>query len=55
MTQLTLLPAIVIVLIAAVLGFMLFAPAGTVVKAMNFVGGYLQKGFAAIKGLFGKK
>ena len=55
MTQLTLLPAIACVLIAAILAFMLFAPTGTVVRAMNFVGGYLQKGYAAIKGLFGKK
>lgn len=51
----TLLPAIACILIAALLGFMLFAPAGTVMKAMNAFGSVLQAGFAKLKGLFGAK
>ena len=43
------------ILIAALLGFWLFAPTGMVAKSLNWFGGLLQKGFAAVKGLFGKK
>jgi hypothetical protein len=52
--QMTLLPAVACVLIAALLAFMLFAPSGTVVKAMNAFGGFLQGVVAKVKGLFSK-
>ena len=55
MQQLTLVPAIACLLIVALLAFWLFAPAGLVVKQLNWMGSGIQWVVAKIKGLFGKK
>lgn len=55
MTQLTLVPAIVCILIAALLVFWLFFPTKWVAKELNAQGNGIQWIWAKLKGLFGKK
>lgn len=52
---LTLGPAIICVLIAAVVIFGLVAPTGLLARTMNTFGGAIQWCFVKMKGLFGKK